>query len=500
MGNDTTGVSKVFILETSKSKKSLVLDIGHLDGAYEGQEAFIVMQSIPGLDKRLVIAKARLTKVFPDKSYWYMQKIYRDQELDLLEKNVEVTLLKDTPLNRGDRKLTSKTRRLIVDNKKYSNEVIGTAIPKKHIQKKAIKLEIDGNTTILKSEPDVEILKIQTWNNEGKVVVTEKTALKGDVTSKDLGATNNSDKIRYHNEEKAFHGKYIKKTKKSDGQLLVKQHQDNTKENRAHNFLTKEQLTTSNKSASVDEKYDYGEEDNKLIRAKGKRIFRSIKNRKKDAWSDELDDRQLELYITKQGLEFERKRQRIIGNRKGHQEVSGYFALNLTDNSSKEDQSTDNTMNFSGNFGYEYYLHQQSNFLERWSVEASLRRSKDVYDVNGKNATIDELSFMGALFWYPFQYPRNINQALFFFGLGYRYGLAGLSTENGNLESGYSLWSFPVFHTGLKYRFLSGWGIKGLITVAQQNLNLKDSQLSGQLPVSIQVLESRFGIGVTYYW
>ena len=68
------GFSQVKIKEVSTSKKTIVMDLGLLDGLKTGKNGWLFFSNPNNPVKLKKVAFGEAVKVFPTKSYWYLRK------------------------------------------------------------------------------------------------------------------------------------------------------------------------------------------------------------------------------------------------------------------------------------------------------------------------------------------------------------------------------------------------------------------------------------------
>lgn len=477
------------IIETSNSKKSLILDVGDLQGVKTNDEGFFYSQDGIDSPKLEKIAKGRAIKVQSGHSYWFLTEIYKS---DFIIPNNRLIFFGFNETLQGRKTFKLKKKLIVlnpnadtsIDQLSYKSDqfnktkpLVKTEFPiesDKQITSTTI-WENDGSRLLEEGGKEVPIKKIAEFEDDLDLAAINKE-FKDDI----MGSTTQGSVDKVNRSRGGLKGIY--RDQKRD----------------PHVRLLKKKGWTS----SVYEKYHYDRRDDVLVNPKAKAKI----EREGPLWSAEMNDVQLRNFFMSNGLAEEKRRQdHSLKNRKGH-EVFVRYAWNTTDNTSESDP-TNQGQGYSLVIGYDFHLMRAVESLESWSLDFFWEQGVDYYDLGNINAKGQIALIGGYLNYYFYNLPSTIKQFIWFFGGGLKFGSAKLENDELSQDYSYQAQVFPSYQLGIKYRFdpgdevdegaQIGLGLSFLVQLSLMSLSTSD-QLVDDISGSIEAEETKFSFGINF--
>jgi hypothetical protein len=484
-------------LEKSTTGRTIVLNIGSLDGIKDKDE-ITILKNTPNVQSKYttkLVAKAVAIKVLNNRSVWFCYKIFNRK---LLKKNHKYILTSQEQLLRGRAAPSLKRRKIIAQNGKA---------------KKSLKDYFKGfNEKKLVKKGDVYI--------KGKKISHSKGHTDADFELVDISEWTDGPAKLFERMEAGLlkQRKFFPKdlyTSPYQSEFLLRRNLD-TYEKMIVNYLVRVNDPNFNyddfyydqilddenpyfKKNDRNSLYSEVKEDRrKEIQAKRK-LYRKLLTKGAD-WSNEYSDEDLSRLIYEKGIMDEEDRRRVIIARKHTYQITGYFGFNMIDNENSTDPY--NTVDFKYELGVavEYYMAKRYPKMQFFTAEFAMRLNSDAYSIGDLNAVAQEYSALGALNWYPFLLPNTIEENLFYFGISMRYGISNLSIPEQSEEGVYSLTSLPGFRVGVKYNFRSGFGIRVLLSYEKLDLSRIERNIVNDLPELVEADDLKLSIGASYYF
>lgn len=489
LGPNLTNAGSFKIVETSNSKKSLILDRGELQGVKTNDEGFFYYQEGVDAPKMQKVAKGRAIKVQTGHSYWYLTEVYKSDYL--IPKNKLVFFGFNETL-KGRKGVKLKKSVVVLNPNNDSN--IDPLNYKKDLyneSKPLVKTEVINDA-------DKTITSTTIWENDGKRVLEEGGK---EVPVKKVAEFD--DEADFAEINRVFKEDLIDSTIKGSVDKVNRSrgglngiYRDQKRD--PHIRLLKRKGWTSN----TYEDYHYDRRAEVLVNPKAKAKIK----REGPLWSAEMNDVQLRKFFMSNGLAEEKRRQdHSLENRKGH-EVFIRYSWNTTDNTSDADP-TNQGQGYSLVIGYEFHLIKVAETLDSWSLDFFWEQGVDYYDLGNVNAKGQVALIGGYLNYYFYNLPTTIQQFIWFGGAGLKFGSATL--ENDELSQPYRFQAqvFPSYQLGIKYRFdpgdeiddgaQIGLGISFLVQLSLMSLNTSD-QLIDDISGSIEAEETKFSLGMNF--
>lgn len=445
------GLRDVIIKDLSSSQNSFSLDLGLLDDYKEGEYAkFFVQTQDYKFPKIFLVAEGKLTKSFPQKSYWYLHKIYLPQFLNAQQ---HLLILGKTDVKSG-RPLSKSRKHIVVNGDQYSNTTDffdnnQNSVPNRLI-KNSDKFESSGDLFEVSKHrnADIEISTFETFKrnssknkngdeNEnldykyfvGKTEVelanleSVEDKLLLDSMTEGIIKKINSQKVPLQNGLYAEQEKSVGNSEINDKITLSSVYEDMRDEKR-----TKEQISP------------YA-----IARIK----------RDGDLWSSDMDDSALRKYFVASGLEHEAYRRNLALNELDGHEIIIYYSGAVLSHTTQQDQ---NYQNLGYNLGISYDLHlsRTSAKIKDWSIQFCYEKGVGDYDIGGVNGRMEEGHFGGYLNYYFHNNPLTLNSLIVLGGLGIKSGSASVSALGLTKDYTYQILTLPSIQLLSKYRFRSG--------------------------------------------
>lgn len=487
------GFVEVEIRQISRSKKSLSLGYGGLDGLKTGQRGWFLSRDAKTKIKMKKVAFGEAIKVFPTTSYWFLSEIPLSY---LLVEGQRLLLLEMSSL-KGRSPIDIRKKRVILDKLKtpeqYLEEQENGEIPREIIQRGEDYSETRElvETSPLK-EQEIEVTTFSKWEKE-----------KGRSLSETGGPEENIYSIP---EDQGPSFKEVRSQRKKDlldslaeGAVdkgyFYKDLDDLYENIEATSFVQERSL-----KPSVYEEYQRKKKEENFINpfAVEKILGEG------DLWSSDFDRDQLRDFFVSSGIALERERQKFaLENEVGHE----FFILYGVELNSHIDSSDKNYQGsgVSLGIGYDYFLMKTTKKLEHFSLEFFLETANNYYDFGTKNALAKEISFKLSLNWYLMT-PSSLRKYIWYLGTGIQIG--GATLKNVSFSSSYNVQirEFPTIHLGLKYRFggrrKGDWadksiGLHFLLSSGMRSLTVSD-QIKDDIKVSLSVGGLRFSGGLSF--
>lgn len=436
------------VIEVSKSKKSLIFNKGTLNGLSENEEGFFITRKG---NEYLKVAKGKIVRSLPGKSFWYLQTVYMPE---LLSENLYLITEKD--LLRGRKKEEASHNQVVLPPGK--TPITYQDIPEKIRHKEnGYREGPDLSIPPVRAQKELKVTHYTNWLDQG------------------LRAVEDYEDVL---EVKGIEQKEI--SKESD--FLAKQRKNETASGTLEGLISKENFL------------DLPPNDEKIIR---------MREREGPLWSADLDDRQLRRYMLEAGMVEEKRRQEFALENRFMDELLFNFAYEVEGDESSN--PTDNMASpYAISIGYEYHFMRITRALDSFSASLIFEGGVDYYDVGGFNARGKEWSFLGNFNWYFLSLPSATKKLLGYIGVGFRYGETILVANELSTDYPYQISALPTLELGFKYRFPTssgedgfGWGVNLYMNYLKTELNVL-VDLQDQINGTIYDDQVRLNVGLTF--
>lgn len=413
----------VRVIERTKSGKTIILNIGTLEGV-ESNEFGILTQ---GSSK---VARGRAVKVFKNYSVWLLTHFYNNK---LLISGGKYDLLGFSEQN------YLEPQKKINDSLSVSSEGVN--------QFELAKIEGDHQ----------EERFFDNVFDDGERRYLKKTASGKWIKSKTGKA-------------------YIRESDSGDSIDLIRRKEAIDKyENRVSNFLEKnaqqvdydefykeqqkDKLTGVFQAKSSKSRNRYSEMLDKL---KDKDIERVVVLEKLEKevgldWSDELSDEDLSDFLKAKGIVSEQIRQVSAISSDTSTQITLAVGTSFHDNRGVS-SSNSSSMNYDLSLAGEFFCSRWSPSMSFLALEASYRHAYDKTVQDGVDGNILENSWMLGFNFYPFAKPTALRTNIVLVGVGHRQGSATLNYQGESVPLDYK--STPTLYGGLRFNAYSGFGFR----------------------------------------
>lgn len=486
MSVDANATRSFSVVETSQSKKSLILDQGSLNGVQVGEEGEFYFQEGVNKPKLIRIGVGKAVKVLPNYSFWYLLDI---ENMDYLVPQTKVIFLGDADAMRGRRPLKIKNRvransmnrpnaTFLKNDYNASKDILGTDKQEKGFDKtitKTIEWEDDGKREMDENGEELKLKKISipSFSKENKEMRDNNYI---EVAS----STTSGSVEKINKNESGLTSFYLNQKRDPNIRWL-----------RDEGWYYNAYRTY---------KYDKRKDVEISPQAKAKM------EREGDMWSADLDDEALREFVVKNGLTLEKEKQKFAFENRIGNELIFRYQWNTTPNTTQDDL-TNQGQGYSLIFGYEYHLMRAIKSLENWSIDAFWEQGLDYFNVGGVNAKAQYALLGGYVNYYFYNEPSSIKKFIFYGGAGLKFGSANLSQQDLTQEYAYTMKALPSYQIGLKYRFdpgdevdegiRVGMGINFVVQVSLLSLNASDEILD-DINGTIEGQETKFGLGMVF--
>lgn len=223
------------------------------------------------------------------------------------------------------------------------------------------------------------------------------------------------------------------------------------------------------------------------------------KNAKGMDWSQDMSDAELTNFMKKTGIDYEIKRREHFMHNRHTMEFTTSLGFKLNDSTQANSTGAQGGMNNEFAFALEYFLSSKFMQIERFTVEADIRKGKNEAFMGSTNATLSEFSYGLNAYWYPFKRPTALETNIFFLGLGARRG--SVSADNTVQSLNYTALVLPVISAGVRYHFENQFGLRLITSMETFNLSTSETlESSSSLPTSTSYSNLKISGGVSYYF
>jgi hypothetical protein len=488
MADNYNAEEQVVVLDTTRSRKTVKINLGKLDGVeYDDVAMFLIRPNSVNLST-FFVGKAMAVKVYNSTSVWYFTTL---KDKKAVERGDKLLMFRKADITRGYRKRKYKRRQIVANSS-------GRFSP-------------PGRQP---DDPDGLSKKGKDWP-KGAPLTESQVPYDVEVDLVDLSEIKKGEEIVEPEDLETLESVYITELQESpraqeiEAKALRRFFQEAT---------SSHVKKVNDKSFNVEEFYRDGIRDKDIPDVQEKSYKKNATNILKDArtrhhqrkqdieewiskrgktWSQDMSDEDLSNFIEEYGIENERFRQTAATLHSTYHEFQGAIGWNIKDKSNHLDNNVHGTT-FSLNLGYEYHLVKRYPPLKRFTVGISGRYSIDNLDLINKNGLYKEESLKLTITWYPFTLPSAIKTPIFFAGLGTRFGRAKIEATRLNLEGSYQVSGFPCLNFGLKYRHMSGFGYYGQFALEMIDLTLQDTELDATHPNELSFLDQKIELGLIY--
>lgn len=465
----------------SKSKQTVIFNLGLYDGVKDGDYAVIIKQIQPlgakGL--RLVpVARGRNIKINANNSVWILFKLM-DEEL--LVKGEKYLLLSESHMLSGRRDPRFGRISVVTNEEDVVREVHATLSDDqdrlsklKHQYPELVPLHGKEH----KSDKDIDIVDVEKWGKH-----------KSERYRSPLYKSPHQDEFRRELRLQSFEKlvtAYLKKV--------------NDPNFNYHQFY--EEQMKSESGMRVRSSFSTEYEEFLALKAKKKaedaRLYRSLLE-KGESWSEDFSDEELKLVLNQISVLQEKDRRNYIVQDQKRFCSSINYGMNITDAQSDSDTTYRRSGLYSLEFDFEGVPIFGHPTLERFSLNGGVRLNKSAMEAGGSNTSLDEISGVFGLNWYPVYSPSVVEAPTVFMGAYLRSGTATVEAPEVDQKANYTLLSVPGFRAGMRYNFKNKFGLRVALTMESLNLyRYEQSSLTTILPEKATLFETKMNFGLAY--
>jgi hypothetical protein len=494
------GLDEVVLLETSTSKKSVIIDRGLLENYRENTVAkFFVQTGDFKFPKIFLVAEGKLVKLTPKKSTWLLTKVVDPR---FIQENVHLLILNSTDVTVG-RPMKIKQR---------------------HVVNESLVTKDDSN---LKNTPQRLLKEAKAYESSDELYETEnirEADLQIETTElmRKKSGIQMSDEYNDPMEEKYFVGQRLVEVgnivrledkKLLDSMALGLVEKVNAEKYGLTNGLYKDQKKTDgsrelNQNLTVNSVYDQVKEDDKRREEISPQAKAKMK-RDGAHWSEDMDDATLRRYFIRSGLEHEARRRDLALNELDGNEITFHYAGSMVDHSNDADQNYRN-LGYTLALGYDLHLSRSSKDLKNWSLQFILEKGVADYSIGGSLNARGQEGFYGAyLNYYFINNPLTLNSFIFLGGIGLKAGNIDMTAPDLSKQYSYQVLALPAFQVMTKYRFRSGdltedtvnvgASLNAGISLDMKRLTVIDS-LEDDINGKISINDVKYLVGMGFYF
>ncbi len=417
------------VISFSKSKKSVILQTGALDGLKEGQRAlFYIAKHNKDKDHPSFIRQglAEVIKVRNSFSYWIFHIL---EPSTSFKKHQWVVFIRDSVLG-GKKKIQATKTDIIGGNG-------GVNIPNRYIFKRENYKEVVDLIELEFVDQNINIRTHGGWNRLSKSF--DKKFLQ-DIDELSI----DKKKVDFDLEELVTENTIDVFVRQVDGSVQkINQLEYGLKNDlykKTEEYATKD-YEKGFYARSLQKQSEYNRIDPAYIR----RIVRHGSR-----WSEGMTDKQLREFLIDSGLAREIRRRNRVLNQKAGDNFNFSFETKVYN---------DNYENFKANSFFVGYEHMLGWLFELDSFSISLQLA--IGFANGNFSDRDNSSTASRkseflVSWYPIRSPHMIKTLIPIFSLGYGEGRLNVKMPNISRKYTYRAKSLPIIKAGLRYRFKAG--------------------------------------------
>lgn len=477
------GLSGARLINHSTSGQTVLFNLGSFDGIKEGDYAVIVkeIRPIDSPDLRLIpVARAKNIKMNPANSVWVLYKVF---DMDLLVKGENYLVLSESMLMSGRRDPRFSRISVITEKDK-------AAIAAQNI----LGDDIDRLSKLKNQYPEIEVLhKRETRSNDDGTLVNVDSwnKVRGSKYPTALYKSPHQDDFRRELKLATFEKivtAYIKKVN-DPGFNYDKFYDEQMKVSFANEFRQRSNFSTEYETF-LSAEAQKAKSDAKLYRALLE---------KGDSWSQDFSDEELRAVMNEVTILQERDRRSFIMARPNKFAVFVGFGMAFTDAQSKSDPNYRRDGRYSVDVDFEGVPLIKHETFERFTLNATFRSNLSGFEVEGKNASLDEQSFTAGVNWYPLYAPYAVDSPALFFGLYIRSGWGKVEAPSTNEKGNYTVLAAPGVRAGLRYNFKNNFGFRASLSMENLTLDRYEfSQYNGTLPEQATVADGKLNIALAY--
>ena len=476
-------VSEARLLNQSASGKTVVFNLGGLDGIRSGDYAVVVKQihSPETRDLRLVpVAKARNIKMTTDSSVWILYKVY-DQ--DLLVPGDKFLVLSESHVLSGRKTPTLGRITVVNDKKKFIEQRNDAVTDDMHrlskLGHKYEQMEHAHDSHII-SDTDADLIDLEVWNENF-----------GSMYRSSLYKSANKEEFRRQLRLATFEKlitAYLQKVNDPDFNYDT--------------FYEKQRKTEFANEFVANGKYD--NEYNKFLRKESAKssvdakLYRTILE-KGESWSEDYSDEELKQVLSQVSVLQEKDRRVKVISKPSRFALTFEYGLNLTDAQTSSDPLYQRDSRHSKELDFEIVPFLKHETLERFTLDGTFRLNYTAFEAGGFNADLNEYSLSLGTNWYPIYAPYVVESPIVYLGTYIRSGFASANSPTPDETANYTVISFPGFRAGFKYYMRNRVGIR--IQASMETIKIERyeaSKLGSVLPDRASLAEAKFGVGLAY--
>ncbi|MBL7665672.1 MAG: hypothetical protein JNM93_11115 [Bacteriovoracaceae bacterium] len=463
--------------------KTVVLNVGSLGNIREGDRAVLVYtHAMPNeVIESDLVAQIRAVKVDDSESIWYATEVY-DPEALSSEDKFQMLAPKQIMFGRKDYKIKN---RVIIKNSKQNLDTIESDLEKgwdeSELDKKSDNYysTLDTHKRTEHFDEDFELADVYEWveKDEGTPKLYTKQLYRSPYRHEF------EQKMRLETFEKVVMA-HIEKAN-SGYHVPARFYEKVLQDKNIREFQTeyaKTLLDRKDRQEKFDRKYD--------------EIFN-----KGPAWSDDISDEDLAHVLTEYGIATEMKRRESVFLRRYNFLVHFAVGMNMQNNETDADPSHGRHIRSDFQLGLEMHLLKRFPALEAFTLEASMRRSRDSLAIDAENALTADTSFALSLDYHPFTTPGIVGENIVFVGTTLRMGRTKVEVPNSNAQAIYGSSGIFGLRGGVKYHMDNGWGFR--LMASYENIGLDKTEannVGAGLPAKLDLSELKFTAGLNYFF
>lgn len=473
----------VKIKNVSSSGRTIYLDKGKYEEIADDDYGVLIEREklVTGKYIHKPIAKIKLVKLYARESVWIAYKVFVKASLIPGKK---LTLISESAMLKGRAKLKVK-RTSVVTNKYRNKEVQDFMLEGDELAKKSDKYSVISvpHKKEKHYEYDADLIDVKKWKSK---LGNDQLYVSGLYRSPH--AKEFSERVRVKTFEKmvvAYLNKY------NDPSFNYKEFYLDQKRS-GSGYLSARSVFGDYK-----DKYD----ERKLSDINKKKKYIEDLRKKGEAWSDSYSDKQLSEILTKLSIAKEKNRRKTLVAFKFDYQAYLGFGLNLINNENINDSQTTEQSKYDFELGLEGYFFNALRSLDKFTMEFSVRNSKDAFFGGDLNARSNEYSVATHFNWYPFRRPSTINANIIYFGILSRFGIASLSNITSEEVGTYQVFTLPGFRAGLKYNFDNSYGFR--VTGGYENIRVERivrNADDGSLPNRASYVEGKVSVSLSKFF
>ncbi len=505
-----SGFPKGFLDLEASQNKTLIIEMGALDGYVEGEYAeFFIQNKNYKYPRNFSIGSGELVKIFPKHSFWSIK--VKDPSKFLAAEKMQLSDVAHVAIIRtgmaiSGRPLDVKNRIRLLDRNERDYTLISDrfdqipeSLKKEHgytssentnfEQNKLLSADINvSSNDYLQKKTKLEYSDEHLEELEEKYFAKKPTDLK-------ISVEKNVRKEIVQDRAKVF---------ENQNERMKYGSADFYREQKRVNIIRDVRDDISIQSVYKDAKEN--EIQSKFITNRARKKI----ERDGERWSEDMDAKTLRRYFVENGIEAEiARREKVLNELEGH-EIWVSLSGGMNKNTNTIDQNYQR-LDYSLSLGYDLHLARMNSDFSNWSIDFLVEKGVHHFAIND-NTNAESQEIMGGLNlkYYYLNNPVTLNKIIGTIGVGVKMGRGNASGTELDRTYSYQIVSLPTMSAGFKYRVRPGdltsenvnigIAFSGGLEYERTNYSVNDSIANNAIYGSFAKNNLKYVMGIHFYY